>query len=130
MAHRWTLEQLKHLQELEAAVTPEVAIHIIPISKGGRDVGYGSQIAWDARIYRKGIMGPRPVTKVELEAVGVAPEEAERWVSQTQRAVQTLNRLYPVLVPAVEARVKAIQAAIPEVLPPPEEKVATKEVEE
>ena len=123
----WTVEQLRHLRELEATVTPEVTIHIIPISKGGRDVGYGSQIIWDARIYKKGVMGPRPVTKEELEAVGVVPEEAARWVQQTLRATQTLNKLYPVLVPAIEEKVKAIQAVIPEALPPAAEKAGAEE---
>lgn len=114
---KWTLEQLRNLKELEAAVTPEVTIHLIPISKGGRDVGYGTSVVWDARIYKKGVMGPRPVTVDELVAVDVPREEAERWVAQTEKAVSTLNRLYPVLVPAIETRVKEIEAAIPAALP-------------
>ena len=114
---RWTRSQLEELRELEASVTPEATIHIIPISKGGRDVGYGTNIEWDARIYRKGVMGPRPVNVMELEALGLSPEEAERWVLQTETAVSTLKRLYPVLVPAIEAKVKAIEAKIPPALP-------------
>ena len=114
---RWTLEQLRHLRDLEAAITPEVSIHIIPISRGSRGEGYGSTILWDARVYRKGVMGPRPVTEDELVGAGVSEEDARRWAAQTEKAVSTLNRLYPVLVPAIEAKVKAIEAAVPAALP-------------
>jgi hypothetical protein len=114
---KWTEAQLRHLTQLEAEIRPGVHIHLIPISKGGLDVGYGTQIVWDARLYKRGVMGPRPVAVEELVAVDVPREEAERWVEQTHKAVQTLNRLYPVIVPAIEERVKAIQAAVPEALP-------------
>lgn len=117
---RWTIEQLKHLRELEADVSGPLGmgrIHIIPISKGGRDVGYGSRIVWDARLYRKGVMGPSPVTQAQLESLGLTVEEARRWVAQTEKATSTLNRLYPVLVPEIEARVKEIEAAVPAALP-------------
>ena len=114
---RWTLEQLKNLHDLEAQVSPSAKINIIPISKGGMDEGYGSSIVWDARLYRRGVMGPRPVTEDELVSAGVPEDDARRWTAQTQKAVSTLNRLYPVLVPAIEARVKAIEAAVPAALP-------------
>ena len=114
---RWTLEQLKHLRDLEAQVSPVAKIVIIPISRGGLDEGYGSSITWDARVYRKGVMGPRLVTEVELVAAGVPEDEAKKWVAQTEKAVATLNRLYPVLVPAIAERVKAIEAAVPAALP-------------
>jgi hypothetical protein len=110
---QWTLEQLKHLRDLEVQVSPTAKINIIPISKGGMDEGYGSSIVWDARLYRRGVMGPRPVTEDELVAADVGPEDARRWAAQTLKAVSTLNRLYPVLVPAIESRVKAIESAIP-----------------
>jgi len=61
-------------------------------------------------------MGPRPVTKDELVAAGVPEEEAERWAAQTEKAVSTLNRLYPVLLPEIAERVKAIEAAVPAAL--------------
>lgn len=112
----WTMEQLKHLHDLEAQVSPSAKINIIPISKGGMDEGYGSSIVWDARLYRRGVMGPRPVAEDELAAAGVTEDDAKRWAAQTQKAVSTLNRLYPVLVPAIEARVKAIEAAVPAAL--------------
>ena len=35
----------------------------------------------------------------------------------TQWVVSILNRLYPVLVPAIEAKVKELEAAMPPVLP-------------
>jgi len=114
---QWTLEQLKHLHDLEAQVSPMAKINIIPISKGGIDEGYGTSITWDARVYRKGVMGPRPVSVDELVAVGVSEAEAQKWVAQTERAVATLNRLYPVLLPAIAERVKAIEAAVPAALP-------------
>lgn len=113
----WTLEQLKHLHDLEAQVSPTAKINIIPISKGGIDEGYGSNIIWDPRLYRRGVMGPRPVTEDELEAAGVPKEDAERWVRQTRDAVLKLNQLYPVLLPAIAERVKAIAAAAPAALP-------------
>ncbi len=113
----WTLEQLEYLHDLEAQVSPVAKINIIPISKGGIDEGYGSSIAWDARLYRRGVMGPRPVSEVELVACGVSVEDAKKWVAQTENAVSTLARLYPVLLPAIADRVKAIEAAVPAALP-------------
>lgn len=113
----WTMEQLKNLHDLEAQVSPTAKINIIPISKGKLDEGYGSTIIWDARVYRRGVMGPRPVTLDELIGAGVSDEDAKRWVAQTGKAVATLNRLYPVLLPEIEARVKAIEAAVPVALP-------------
>ncbi len=98
-------------------MSPLAKINIIPISKGGLDEGYGSSIIWDPRLYRKGVMGPRPVTEDELVAAGVSEEEAKRWAAQTEKAVSTLNRLYPVLLPAIAERVKEIEAAVPAALP-------------
>ncbi|MBA7664135.1 hypothetical protein ES703_72188 [subsurface metagenome] len=116
MGH-WTMEQLTHLHDLEAQINQLVKINIIPISKGGLDEGYGTSIIWDARIYRRGVMGPRPVEVFELIGAGVSEEEAKKWVDQTEKAVATLNRLYPVLLPAIAERVKAIEAAVPAALP-------------
>ncbi|MBA7681538.1 hypothetical protein ES703_89878 [subsurface metagenome] len=116
MGH-WTLEQLKHLRDLEAQVSPTAKIAIIPISKGGLDEGYGTSIVWDQRLYRRGVMGPRPVVEDELIAVGVSKEDAKRWVRQTRDAVHKLNTLYPVLLPEIAERVKAIEASMPALLP-------------
>ncbi|MBA7528826.1 hypothetical protein ES705_21016 [subsurface metagenome] len=115
----WSLEQLTHLHDLEAQVSAQAKINIIPISKGGIDEGYGSSIIWDARIYKRGVMGPLPVNADVLVGAGVPKAEAARWVSQTEKAVATLNRLYPVIVPAIAERVKAIEAAVPAALPAP-----------
>lgn len=109
----WTLEQLTHLHDLEAQINPIIKINIIPISKGGIDEGYGSSITWDARCYKRGVMGPLPVEDLVLIGAGVPVAEAERWVAQTEKAVATLNRLYPVLIPAIAERVKQIEAAVP-----------------
>ncbi len=114
---QWTMEQLKHLHDLEAQVSPTAKINIIPISKGGLDEGYGTSIVWDARLYRRGVMGPRPVAVDELIAADVPEAEAKKWALQTDKAVVTLNRLYPVLIPAIAERVKAIEAAVPAALP-------------
>lgn len=113
----WTVEQLRHLHDLEAQVSPVAKINIIPISKGGLDEGYGSSILWDARVYKRGVMGPLPVTEDVLVAAGVSDEDARRWVAQTEKAVSTLTRLYPVLLPAIAERVRAIEAAMPAALP-------------
>ncbi|MBA7626774.1 hypothetical protein ES703_34230 [subsurface metagenome] len=114
---KWTLEQLQHLRDLEAQVSPTTKINIIPISKGGLDEGYGSSIIWDARVYKRGVMGPLPVEELVLIGAGVSKEEAGRWVAQTERAVATLTRLYPVLLPEIAERVKAIEASMPALLP-------------
>ncbi|GAI57726.1 unnamed protein product, partial [marine sediment metagenome] len=106
-----------HLKDLEAQVCPLAKINIIPISKGGLDEGYGSSITWDARVYKRGVMGPLPVEELVLIGAGVSEEEAKRWVAQTVKAVATLNRLYPVLLPAIAERVKQIEASVPAALP-------------
>ena len=116
MSH-WTLQQLQNLRDLEAQVSPTAKIVIIPVSKGGLDEGFGTQIRWESRLYRRGVMGPRQVTQMELEGAGLSREEAGRWEAQTQRAVRALNELYPTLQPAIESRVKAIQEAVPTALP-------------
>ena len=114
---RWTLEQLKHLRDLEAPIAPGAKIVIAPVSKGGLGEGFGTAITWIAMLYRRGIMGPRGVNEIELRAVGLSEEEARKWVSQTQRAIEVLNRLYPELEPAIAERVEAIEAAVPTALP-------------
>jgi len=115
--NRWTLAQLEHLRDLEASVTPTATIHIIPISKGGLDEGYGSNLLWESRLYRKGLMGPLPVAADTLQAVGLSAEEAADWASRTEKAVSALNKLYPALVAGIAERVKEIEAAIPAGLP-------------
>ncbi|MBA7673454.1 hypothetical protein ES703_81652 [subsurface metagenome] len=110
---KWTLEQLRNLRDLEAQVSPTAKIAIIPISKGGLDEGYGSNVVWDARLYRRGVMGPRPVSVDELVGAGCSDEDAERWAGQTVKAVASLNKLYPVLLPEIAERVKDIEAAVP-----------------
>lgn len=117
MANLWTLEQLKHLKDLEASVTPTGTIHIIPTSKGGLDEGYGSNLVWESRLYRKGLMGPLPVDADTLQAVGLSAEEAADWAARTDKAVTKLNQLYPVLVAGIAEKVEEIEAAIPASLP-------------
>lgn len=117
----WTLEQLKQLRSFVYEPIPGVKCCLIPISKGGRGQGYGSSIVWDARIYRKGVMGPRQLTALELEAAGVPRDEAERIEAEAQRAISTLNRLYPVLLP----RIERLRAAIEESVKAIEERAAS-----
>jgi hypothetical protein len=111
------MAQLAHLRDLEVEPVPGVKVAIIPISKGSRGEGYGSSIVWDARLFRPGVMGPRAVSEAELVGAGVPEEEARRLAGQTEKALATLRRLYPVLTVAIEARVRAIEAAVPAALP-------------
>ena len=96
MSHQWTLEQLRHLKDLEAQVSPAAKI---VISKGGlRSEDYGVTAVWDAhtwdaRLCREGAAEPCEVTAEELMNAGVPKEEAEQWTARTQRAVSALNRL-------------------------------------
>ena len=53
----------------------------------------------------------------KLEAAGVPSEEAKDWVEWTRTAVTTLNRLYPILTPSIEAKVRNIETVIPKALP-------------
>ena len=127
MAQRiWTKEQLANLREIEAWPTLGVNIKLLPMRKGGlvgaMGEGLATQLTWTAWLFTKRVIGPAPVSVEELEAAGLAPEEARSWVERTRHAVTTLNKLYPTLVPAIEASVKAIEAAIPEALPVPEVK--------
>ena len=114
---RWTLEQLKHLRDLEAPIAPGAKIVIAPVSKGNLGEGFGTAITWIAMLYRRGVMGPRAVNELELRAVGLGEGEAQKWVSQVERALTTLNALYPEIQPAIAERVEAIKADIPVPLP-------------
>ena len=79
--------------------------------------GLASQLTWSAWLFTKRVIGPAPVNTAELEAAGLSPEEAKSWVEKTERAVSTLNKLYPTLLPGIEEKVKAIEAATPKALP-------------
>ncbi|GAI68878.1 unnamed protein product, partial [marine sediment metagenome] len=112
-----TLEQLKQLRDFEYEPVPGCKVALIPISKGSLSEGYGSSIVWDARIYRKGIMGPRQLTSLELQGAGVDADEADRIELEADKAIGMLREMYPVLLPRVErlkleieASVKAIEA--------------------
>lgn len=123
----WTVEQLKNLRGLSADVMGtlgEGRIHIIPVSRGRRQEGYGSRITWEARLYRKGVMGPSPVTQGHLESLGLTTEEANRWANQTLKATSTLNKLYPALVQEIETKVREIQESLPAALPWKEEEIS------
>ena len=117
----WTKEQLANLREIEAWPTPGVNIKLLPMRRGDlrgtMGEGLGSQLVWTAWLFTKRVIGPAPVSIEELEAAGLEKEEAENWVKRTHYAVTTLNKLYPTLVPAIEARVKAIEAVMPKALP-------------
>ena len=118
---QWTIAQLKALRELEAWPSPGVNIKLLPMRKGdlrgSMGEGLASQLNWTAWLFTKRVIGPAPVNTEELEAAGLSPEEAEKWVQQTKKAVSTLNQLYPLLVPGIEEKVRAIKAAVPAALP-------------
>lgn len=108
----WTLEQLRQLRDFEYEPVAGCKVALIPISKGSLSEGYGSSIVWDARVYRKGVMGPRQLTALELEGAGVGHDEAERIESEAQRALGMLSDLYPVLLPRVERLKSQIEASV------------------
>lgn len=113
----WSLEQLRQLRDFQFEPVAGCKVALIPISKGSMSEGYGSSIVWDARIYRKGIMGPRQLTSIELQGAGVPADEADKIEAEATRALGMLRELYPVLLPrverlklAIEESVKAIEA--------------------
>lgn len=108
---RWTEEQLRHLRDLEAPF-PEGHICLFPIIQD-----WGRNIKWDARIYPKGAAGVLPVDKESLLSIGATDAEADEWVARTERALSALRRLYPAMIPQLEARLKELEAAVPAVLP-------------
>lgn len=108
----WALGQLKQLRDFEYEPLPGVKVCLIPISKGSRGQGYGSSIVWDARVYRKGVMGPRQLTAIELEGAGVPHDEAEKIEAEATRAVSMLRELYPVLLPRIERLREAIETSV------------------
>jgi len=119
---RWSQDQLEHACEVEARVgAPEygAAVHIIPIFAGGiGEGGYGSQIRWDVRMFRRGAMGPTSVDKPNLMAVGCSEDEAESILAQVDNATDFLKRAYPTLKIGIGEKVKALEAEVKVALPP------------
>jgi len=105
---KFTQEQLRNLKDLEASPVPGVKIAIIPINRGSYSEGYGSNVVWDARLYRKGQMGPRMPTAEELEGAGLSAEDAQLWADRTARATRALQAAYPAIS---EAQVQAFELA-------------------
>ncbi|MBA7664427.1 hypothetical protein ES703_72488 [subsurface metagenome] len=118
---RWSQDQLEHACEVEARVgAPEfgAAVHIIPIFAGGiGEGGYGSQIRWDVRMFRRGAMGPTSVDKTNLMAVGCSEDEAESILAQVDNACDFLKRAYPTLKVGIDEKVKALEAEVKVALP-------------
>jgi len=93
------VEAIKALRDYEAA-TPLGHICIIP-----RALGYGEEgIVWEARLYKKGLMGPLKVTEEALEAIG-APAV---WLVKAQEMVRLLQEAYPMAVPAIIAEAEKL----------------------
>ncbi|GAI64789.1 unnamed protein product [marine sediment metagenome] len=119
---RWSVEQLRNLRDLEAAF-PEGHITLFPIIQD-----WGRNIKWDARVYVKGAAGVLPVDKESLLSIGASEVEADEWVERTGKALVALRRLYPAMIPQLEARLKELEAtalrgpeaALPEAAPEPE----------
>ncbi|GAH96358.1 unnamed protein product, partial [marine sediment metagenome] len=94
---------IKALRDYQAA-TPKGHICIIP-----RALGYGEEgIVWEARLYKKGLMGPIKVTEEALEAID-APVE---WLVRSQEMVRLLTEAYPMPEPPIIAEAERI-AALP-----------------
>lgn len=99
MANRLQVEAIKALRDYEAA-TPLGHICILP-----RAIGYGEEgIVWEARLYKKGLMGPLKVTEEALEAIGAPPE----WLVRSQEMVRLLTEAYPMPTPAIIAEAQKI----------------------
>ena len=75
---------------------------------GKRAEGYGSRPLADARLFRRGFMGPLEVNASELEEAGLSKEAAEIWEDRTKRAVSALNRIYS---GNLERQIEALEAA-------------------
>ncbi len=120
--NRWSQEQLEHAFEVEARVgAPEygATVHIIPIFAGGiGEGGYGAQIRWDVRMFRRGAMGPTSVDEANLLAVGCSEDEALRVMAAVDNATDFLKRAYPTLEIGIEQKVKALEAEVKVALPP------------
>ena len=120
--NRWSQEQLEHAFEVEARVgAPEygATVHIIPIFAGGiGEGGYGAQIRWDVRMFRRGAMGPTSVDETNLLAVGCSEDEALRVMAAVDNATDFLKRAYPTLEIGIEQKVKALEAEVKVALPP------------
>lgn len=98
------VEAIRALRDYQAA-TPKGHICII-----ARALGYGEEgIVWEARLYKKGLMGPLKVTEESLEAID-APVE---WLVRSQEMVRLLTAAYPMPTPAIIAEAEKI-AALPE----------------
>ncbi len=108
-ARTWSREHIEHLRDLEAHY-PGGKVVLFPIAKE-----WGQSIVWDARVYVKGMAGVLPVSVESLGAIGCP--EPEKMLANTEKAMAALARLYPVLLPELEARIKALGVAAPAALP-------------
>ncbi|MBA7649468.1 hypothetical protein ES703_57265 [subsurface metagenome] len=107
---KWSVEALEGLRDLEA-LFPQGKVVLFPIIQD-----WGRSIKWDSRIYPKGAAGVLPVTKEGVMAIGGAEAEAEEMVATTERALVALRKLYPVMIPELERRLKELEAAVPKAL--------------
>jgi len=104
MSNKLQVEAIRALRDYEAA-TPLGHICIIP-----RALGYGEEgIVWEARLYKKGLMGPLKVTEESLEAIDAPPE----WLVKAQEMVRLLAAAYPMPTPALIAEAGRIAALPP-----------------
>jgi len=108
MSNKLGVEAIKALRDYEAH-TPLGHICII-----ARALNYGQEgYVWEARLYKKGLMGPLKVTEEALEAIG-APAT---WLVRSQEMVRLLTEAYPMPTPAIIAEAERI-AALPEAKKP------------
>ncbi len=61
----------------------------------------------------KGAAGVLPVDTNSLLAIECPEAEVEAWVERTEKALSGLRRIYPSMVPELEARMKELAEAAP-----------------
>ena len=84
----------KELSGLRAyhATTENGSIVFMPVIKR-----FGEEIKWTARVHLKGAMGPVPVSKASLKAIG-APAD---WAPKASQFLAALQDEYPALSPGL-----------------------------
>ena len=86
-----TAKELSGLRAYQAS-TGNGSIVFMPVIKR-----FGEEIRWTARVHLKGAMGPVPVSKASLRAIG-APAD---WAPKASQFLAALQDEYPALSPGV-----------------------------
>lgn len=92
-------EAIEALRDYQA-VTPKGRIVILP-----KALAYGEKgFYWEARLHKKGLMGPIKVTEEALEAINAPPE----WFVKAAEMVRLLTDAFPLPTPAIIAEAHSI----------------------